>query len=107
MTHLRYSKTTWRERESKERAKEERKDGDGCLHERVCEFLSARRASQCVCVRARVCAPSCLCFALTEDGADAAAGCAYPSTCLKQEGIFPSLFQISQAVQMGTDMFPK
>lgn len=50
----------------------------------------------------------CVCVVLTEDGADvyAAAGLTHHSRASKRKD-FPSLFQISQDVQMGTDTLPK
>lgn len=75
MAHLRYSKTTWKERESKDRSQKKRgrKEGNWCL---------------CVCVSRR--GGVCL---LAEDCADvhAAAGLTHHSACLKKKGFSPPL----------------
>lgn len=77
MAHLRYSKTTWKERESKDRSGEKkgRKEGNWCL---------------CVCVSLR--GGVCL---LAEDCADvrAVAGLTHHSTRLKKEGFSPLCFK--------------
>ncbi len=102
MTHLRYSKTTQRERESKRSKKEE---GDRCVCECVCAFPSA---SLCVCVRVAVFA--CVCSHTHHlKMVQMSMLWLVPHTVqhASKRRDFPSLFQISQAVQMGTDMLPK
>lgn len=81
MTHLRYSKTTRRERESKRSWRKPL----GCVFELVCGFQSAHVPGR---ARARVCAR----HAPSEDGADvhAVALLSHCSTCLKKKGF--SLF---------------
>lgn len=100
MTHLRYSKTTRRERESKRSKKEE---GDGC----VCLWVSLRACALLRLVFVCVCA--CLltthCQKMVQMSMLRLLSHTVRHASKRRD--FPSLFQISQAVQMGTDMLPK
>lgn len=100
MTHLRYSKTTRRERESKRSKKEE---GDGC----VCLWVSLRA---CALLRlVFVCVRACLLTTHSQKMVQMSMLRLLSHTVrhASKRRDFPSLFQISQAVQMGTDMLPK
>jgi len=101
MTHLRYSKTTRREKESR-RNKREEQYGRAC--ELVCVSLCAhallgthKGVHECFCVLAKTHHVKTVQMSMLW----------LVSHAVKQVSKrrdFPSLFQISQAVQMGTDM---
>lgn len=101
MTHLRYSKTTRRERESKRSKKRRRRWVCVSMSFPPCMCLTA--TSFCVCV--------CACLLTTHSQKMVQMSMlrllSHTVRHASKRRDFPSLFQISQAVQMGTDMLPK